>query len=404
MRPFSPKNVFFIVITLLLTLAVNAQDKKKLEKKRADLNKKIEQTNKLLEKTKSEQQVSQTQLVAITGQIQLREELIGTINSEIGSLNGSISKRTKSVNEKKRELDELRNEYAGLIKYAQRNRGSYDRMMFVFASSSFNQAYKRIKYLKQYTGFRREQAQKIEQSQIALGVEIRNLSDQKIEKTSLLSAKEKEKQRLANDKNQEQKALQQLKQEEKGLRAQLEKQQRERSRIDSELSRLITAEIKKNKTANKGTFKLAPEALTLSNNFESNKGRLPWPVDKGFISGRYGKQPHPVIKNIIIDNHGIDIITDREAPVRAIFRGTVSSILVIPGAGKVVVLDHGAYRSIYTQLKEVYVSKGQKINVKDKLGICLPGENDGRSEAHLEICRIGQNGVEKLNPALWITR
>ncbi|MES2629237.1 MAG: peptidoglycan DD-metalloendopeptidase family protein [Bacteroidota bacterium] len=400
----SSLKLVFPVVALLLCFSATAQNKKVLEKKRAELNKKIEQTNKLIQKTKNDQQITETQLVAITGQIQLREELIGTISSEIGNLNGTIAKQHKSVEQKRRELESLKAEYAKLIRYAQRNRGAYDRMMFIFSSTDFNQAYKRIRYLQQYTRFRREQAGLIEKTRVALSTQLRNLNDKKVEKSSLLTTKEREKQRLASDKEQEQKTLEQLKQEEKGLRAQLEKQEREKTRVNSELERLIAAELKKIKTANKGTFKLAPAAKDLSDNFEANRGSLPWPVEKGFISGRFGKQPHPIIKNITIDNHGIDITTDKEAAVRAIFRGTVSSILVIPGAGKVVVLDHGAYRSIYTQLKEVYVSKGQKINIKDKLGICLPGENDSRSEAHLEIVRISNSGVEKLNPALWISK
>ncbi len=395
---------FLALIAVLIVVSGQAQEKKKLEKKRAELSRKIEQTNKLLEKTKNEQQTTQTQLVAITGQIKLREELIGTISTEIGSLNGTINRQVKTVEQKKQELEALKAEYAKLVRYAQKNQSASDRMMFIFSSTSFNQAYKRTRHLQEYTAFRREQANKIEEVQHAIGVQLRNLNDKKVEKTSLLSAKEQEKQRLANDKNQEQKTLQNLQQTEKELRAQLEKQERERIRINSEIDRLIASEIKKNKVVNKGTFKLAPDAKNLSDNFEANKGRLPWPVDKGFISGRFGRQPHAVIKNITIDNHGIDITTDNEATVKAIFRGTVSSILVIPGSGKVVVLDHGAYRSIYTKLKEVYVTKGQKINIKDKLGICLAGESDSRSEAHLEICRIGQNGVEKLNPALWITK
>ncbi len=401
MFPYSLKVCSAILLVFAAFLA-HGQDKKKLEKKRADLNKKIEQTNQLIQKTKSEQVATQTHLVAITGQIKLREELIGTISTEIGSLDHSIVQRNQSIAQKKQELDLLRDEYRRLIKFAQRNQNSYNRLMFVFASNDFHQAFKRVKYLQQYAQARRKQAEKIEAVKHILGTEIRNLSDQKMEKTVLLSAKEQEKQRLANDKTAEQHALTALQQQEKKLRDQLAKHEKERQRINAELDRIIANEIKKTKASNKGTFKLAPEAKNLSDNFAANKGKLSWPVDKGFISGRFGKQAHPVLRNIIIDNNGIDITTDKEATVKAIFKGTVSSILVIPGAGKVVVLDHGAYRSIYTQLKEVFVTKGQKVAIKDRLGTCLPGENGTRSEAHLEIWKIGQNGTQKMNPALWI--
>ena len=390
------------LLLFCLSFSAAAQDKRKLERKRADLNKKIEQTNELIQRTKAEQANRQTHLSAITGQIKLREELIGTISTEIGSLDHSIVQRNKRIEQKRSELEQLKNEYRQLIRYAQKNQSSYNRLMFIFASGDFHQAFKRVKYLQQHTLSRRQQAERIEHVKQVLGTEIRNLSDQKLEKTVLLGSKEHEKQALAHDKVEEQKTLASLQQEESKLRAQLAKQQSERKRIDAEIERLIASEIKKSKATNKGTFKLAPEAKDLSDNFAANKGRLSWPVDRGFISGRFGKQAHPVLRNIIIDNNGIDITTDKEAPVKAIFKGTVSSILVIPGAGKVVVLDHGAYRSIYTQLKEVYVSKGQKVEIKTKLGICLPGESDSRSEAHLEIWKIGQDGTQKMNPALWI--
>jgi len=391
MSLLSHRNVLLLLF-LLPVIVLVGQDKKKLEKKRADLNKKIEQTNQLIQKTKAEQSNTQTHLTAISGQIRLREELIGTISTEIGSLDHSIHQRNKRIEEKKTQL----------IRYAQHNQNAYNRLMFVFASQDFHQAFKRVKYLQQLTVSRRHQAERIEHIKQTLGTEIRNLSDQKLEKTVLLSTKEQEKQALSKDKEAEQKTLASLKQQESTLRAQLAKQQSERKRIDAEIERLIVSEIKKTKASNKGTFKLAPEAKNLSDNFAANKGRLSWPVDRGFISGRFGKQAHPILKNIIIDNNGIDITTDREATVKAIFKGTVSSILVIPGAGKVVVLDHGAYRSIYTQLKEVFVIKGQKVETKTRLGICLPGESDARSEAHLEIWKIGQNGTQKMNPAQWI--
>ncbi|HEX4887719.1 MAG TPA: peptidoglycan DD-metalloendopeptidase family protein [Luteibaculaceae bacterium] len=402
MPPF--RSSLLLLICLSVSSGLWAQDKKKLEKKRAELNAKIKQTNQLLEKTKTEQKSKQIHLQALSSQIKLREELIQTIGSEVGQLNNSIEERNKNIAAQQTQLSQLKSEYARLLQLAQRTQSSYDRMVFVFSAATFNQALKRLRYLQEYTAFRRLQAQKIDSVQLALNKEVQALSDQKIQKKVLLSSKEQEKNRLASDKTQEEKTLAQLKSQEQSLRAELQKQQAERTKITREIERLLSAEIKKSKSNNKGTFKLAPAAKLLSSDFENNQGKLPWPVDKGFISGRFGKQPHPVIKNIMIENNGIDITTDKEAAVKAVFKGTVSSILIIPGAGKVVVLDHGAYRSIYTQLKEVNVSKGQQVSTRDKLGICLPNESGSRSEAHLEIWKIGQDGTQKLNPALWLSK
>jgi murein DD-endopeptidase MepM/ murein hydrolase activator NlpD len=171
---------------------------------------------------------------------------------------------------------------------------------------------------------------------------------------------------------------------------------------------------KETKPATKGTSKgtsgstaklevtLTPEAKELNADFEKNKGKLPWPVEKGVITSRYGKQPHPVLPGIVIENNGIDITTEKGAGVRAVFRGEVSSVIVIPGAGKAVIVSHGAYRTVYSNLRDVSVVKGQKVETKQVVGTVLTDDNG--SVAHIEIWKITSEGLVKVDPALWIYR
>ena len=168
------------------------------------------------------------------------------------------------------------------------------------------------------------------------------------------------------------------------------------------MRRIIEEEVKRNRGANKGTFTLTPEARELSADFEKNKGKLPWPVERGVITSGFGKQPHPVLPGIIIENNGIDITTEKGASVRALFRGEVSSVIVIPGAGKAVVVSHGAYRTVYSNLREASVAKGDKVETKQPIGTVMTEDNS--STAHIELWKITSDGVIKVDPAVWLFR
>jgi septal ring factor EnvC (AmiA/AmiB activator) len=233
------------------------------------------------------------------------------------------------------------------------------------------------------------------------------LRAQREEKNRLVEQQQAERQKLSSDRSGQQSALSSLKKEEGRLRETQKKQERQRKDIDAAIRKAIEDALKpKAGTTAAKTGKLditlTPEAKELNADFEKNKGKLPWPVEKGVITSKFGKQNHPVLPGIIIENNGVDITTEKGASVRAVFRGEVSSVIVIPGAGKAVILSHGAYRSVYSNLRDVSVTKGQKVETKQAVGTVITDE-DG-SKAHLEIWKITAEGLVKVDPGPWLFR
>ena len=396
--------VLFLGITPTTSFAQKKSSKTSLQKKKDKLNKDIKYTSTLLDKTKKSQQDKERKLQIINNQIKLRQELIETISVELNHIVGEISILEEQINLKSQEVEKLKQDYAKMLRFAQKNQSNLNAIVYVLGANDFYQSYRRLKHLKQYTDYRKQQAVLIYETQEQLQQKVETLAIQRSEKEVLLATQTKQSQQLTSDKSNQVSTINELKQEEGRLKRKLQAQKKEKQKIQKQLEDLIRAEITKSKSKNNGKFKLSPEAKILSDKFAQNKGKLPWPVEKGVITGRFGKQAHAVLKNITIENNGIDITTNKEAPVRAIFKGEVNSVLVIPGAGKVVVINHGAYRTIYTNLKDVLVKKGDLVDLKEYIGTSISKDGSDKSDAHLEIWRIGQNGVEKLNPLPWLAQ
>ena len=381
---------------------VLAQNRKDLEKKRDALDKQIRTTSTLIEQARKEQRLTQGQVQLLEQQIAAREELIRTMNGQVRETEQQILENEELLRSLEADLVRLKEEYGRMIQFAYRNRSAYDRLSYIFASESFAQAYRRSRYLDQIASHRRRQATLIAETQVSIQERLAHLNQQREEKDRLLSDQLQEKQKLTQDRSGQRSALAGLKKEEGRLKDQLRKQERQRNELDSALRRIIEEEVKRNRGANKGTFTLTPEARELSADFEKNKGKLPWPVERGVITSGFGKQPHPVLPGIIIENNGIDITTEKGASVRALFRGEVSSVIVIPGAGKAVVVSHGAYRTVYSNLREASVAKGDKVETKQPIGTVMTEDNS--STAHIELWKITSDGVIKVDPAVWLFR
>ncbi len=408
--------------TVLLLLLVGVplmsfgQSRKDLEKKRDQLDKQIKATTALIAAGENEQKATQRQLELLQAQIQQRQELIATMNSEVFRVDQEIAETEDLVGSMQQDLKKLKEEYARMIQYAYMNRNSYDRLSYIFAAESFAQAFKRSRYLDQLAEQRRQQAALIAGTQESLGKKAQDLKGRRTEKVSLLSEQLNEKKKLTTDKGSQEKTLSVLRKEEDKLRETMRKQRNKRESLAAEIKKAIEAEIRKSaKPAKTGTgttasknpgkmeLELTPEAQELGSNFEKNKGKLPWPVTKGTITEGFGEHPHPVLKNVKTNNNGIDIGCEKGASVRAIFRGDVSSVIVIPGAGKAVVISHGAYRTVYSNLREVSVSKGQKVETKQTVGTVMT--DDEGSTAHIEIWKITSAGdLVKVDPSAWIYR
>lgn len=402
-----PRAVLMLAL-VLATLLSNAQSRKELEKRRDALDKQIRTTTSLIEQAKKEQRVTQEQLSLLESQISARAQLIRTMDGEVRETDSRIREDEEAISAMQADLRSLKAGYARMVAAAYRNRSAYDRLSYLFASSGFQQAFQRSRYINQLAAQRRRQVALITETQAAMDARVAALKQQRQEKASLLDAQVQEKRRLDTDRAGQQNALSALRKEEGRLRETQKKQERQRKDLEAAIRKAIEAAVKP-KGAPSGAGKpaklditLTPEAQELNSDFEKNKGKLPWPVEKGVITGRFGKQPHPVLKGIVIDNNGIDITTEKGASVRAVFRGEVSSVIVLPGAGKAVIVSHGAYRTVYSNLGSVSVAKGQKVDTKQNVGTVLSGE-DG-AVAHIEVWKITADGLVNVDPALWIYR
>lgn len=398
--------LFLVVGMTLLSFTLPAQSKLDLEKKKKELQKEISLTNKLLNETKKNKELSVDELLKLRSKINARVNLISTMNAEIRIINREINGIENNIKELENEIDRLKKEYAKIIYYAFKHRNTYDKIMFVFAAKDINQAYKRLKYIQQYTEYRKSQAKAILDNQEKLKAKINKLNKIKQENSVLLSLQEQERQQLSSEEVEQEVVVKKLQGKEQELKQTLRKKEEAQQKLQKAIARIIEEEIRRAREAAKKKgevskgFPMTPEAAKLSNSFAANKGKLPWPVNEGIITAQFGQHPHPVLSGIVINNNGIDISTQKGAVSRAIFEGEVSSIAIIPGEGKVVMIRHGEYLSVYSYMSEVFVKKGDKITTKQDLGVLINESNNNKTSIHMEIWK----GMTKLNPEYWIFR
>jgi septal ring factor EnvC (AmiA/AmiB activator) len=411
--------LLFFAILFFLSNSCFSQSKKELEKKRSNLEKEIEQTGKELEKTNQIKSGSINQLSTLNKQIRNRTELIGVINSEINTLDDQIGESNSNISELQKKMNLLRKEYASTLRYAYRNRSSYDMMTFLFSSADFNQAYKRMLFLRQYTEFREKQRTEIVRTQAVLTGKVQELEGRKTSKEKLLTRKEKEKKTLTTDKQMQEQIVSNMTRREKKLRSELKDKQKAAEKLNRAIEALIKKEMEaarkkaelasrasKKKGAKPDTKKVTdtsvftstPELQKLSSSFANNKGKLPWPVEQGIITGYYGRHQHPLWKDVYTNNNGIDISTSKNASARSIFQGKVSSIVSIPGAGRAVIIRHGDFLTVYSNLDEVSVKSGDEITTRQRIGSVITDGEEQKTEIHFEIWR----GSTRLDPADWI--
>lgn len=396
------KQLSVLILLVTSSLCSMGQNKDELQKQRDRISQEITLTNKLIQETRSSRSKIEGELSLINRKINLREDLISSLTNEIALYNRRIAANRKEIEVLENELELLKENYAEMVRFAQRTNRTEDRLMYIFASADFFQSIRRIRYLQQYTRYRQKQAEEILKSQEELNRLNAGLLAEINEKDKLIAKEESVKKELTSDLAEQKSTVSNLQQEEKTLIQKLRKQEKQREEVNKEIQRIIEAEIRASKKDNAGVFSLTPEAAALSANFEKNKGKLPWPVERGVITSKFGSNPHPVLAGIVVPNNGINIATNANAQVRAIFEGTVSGVFSIPGAGSNVIINHGGYRSVYSNLNEVYVTKGQKVEIKEVIGTVLTDESTGKTESHLEIWKVDQTGTSKQNPALWI--
>ncbi len=398
--------VLFIIVLfgLSVLLPTFGQTSNKLKKQEKELKNKIANTKNLIKMTKASEQITIAELAIINHQIAYREELVHNINYQMRKLDDEIEDIEVQTIQIENNLKVLKEEYIKMLQYAYKNRNTDYELFYIFSAESYAEGYQRMKYIEQYATYRTKQVAKIKATKILLEEKLASLAAIKEEKDMLASEHKEEAGNFLKDKQAQQSALIKLKENELELKNDLAKHEAKKKKIAGKIKAALLAEIKKEAAKNKGKvgFEMAPEAVALSKNFTANKGKLPWPVTKGAITEKYGTHAHATLAGVKIDNQGIDITTTLGADVRTVFSGKVSSVFTIPGAGKVVMISHGNYRTVYSNLQEVYVSKGEKVSTKSKVGKLLPAENGKVSVAHLEIWKISSTSTKTENPSLWI--
>lgn len=408
-RKINSRRVCFVLCCMLLlsnTISfAQKENKNDLENKKKQLQKEIELTNELLAENKKNKKLSLNQLVTLNKKISAREELIATINSEIYLLDKQLKEKNKNIEKLQGELKKLKAEYAQMIYYAYKNQSSYSRLVFIFASRDFEQAYMRMKYLQQYSSYRKKQAEAITGKKKELNDKVIELESKKADKRVLLGSEVAEKQNLSDEKIEKEAIITGLQEQESELKEELEKKRKDAQKVQKAIQKIIENELaaaqKKDKAAGKPKsekLQLTPESMELSNSFATNKGKLPWPVAKGIISEHFGTHPHPSMTNIEINNNGIDISTNNGSLARAVFDGEVTGVATIPGAGQIVIVRHGEYLSVYANLKDVYVKGGDKITTKQNIGTIMHDEDQSKTILHLEIWKA----QTKLDPEDWL--
>ena len=406
---------FFLLAICSFNSFSQSSDKEALQDKKAKIQKEIKLTSSLLQKAKKEKNQSLTTLKTLNKQIQSRKEIIQALDLEvkmvsiqIGNLKQQIQETQQSIVTQQELLNNLKSEYALMIRHAYFNRNTYDRLAFVFSSHSYNQAFKRLRYLQEYSQFRQKQVEEIKLAEQKLNDELLALKRQKVlltvaknEKTQSLDSSQIEVGILDSEQSAQKTLLSSLRKKEKQLKKELQSKQNLAKELDKQIRKIIEEEIRLAKakaSKESDVLALTPEEQELADNFTSNKGKLPWPVERGVIIERFGVQAHPVLRGIETFNNGVKITTEEGAIVRAVFEGTVSRIIDIPGAGKAVILCHGDYFSVYSNLLEVSVRRGQSVLHKEKIGTVLTKTNTNESITELQIWK----GSEKMDPSSWL--
>lgn len=415
-----PKIFLFLLFFCLATpMWSQPTTQEQLEERKAKIQLEIQEKEQLLQSVKSKEKSIVTQLLIQKEKIGLKEKLIKTTEKQTKLLSNDIYTNQLKINQLNRDLDQLRKDYAEMIVKSYKSRSEQSRAMFLLSSQNFLQAYKRAQYMKQYASYRKMQGEEIKGKTNQLVVYNNKIGAQKNEKEKLIVENEKEKQQLVKEKQEQEKIANQIKKEKGKITAEIKKKQQETKKIDAQIQKLIREAIaaanKKTAAANAKTnpkttaaekkaiesstkIVLTPEGKLVSDNFKANKGRLPWPVEKGAISLGYGDQPHPVFKTLIVHNSGVEISTESGSNARAVFSGEVTQVQLITPLKKAVIVKHGDFFTIYQNLSSVNVQVGDKVSAKQSLGKI---RTDGEGKTILKFM-VSQN-TTYFNPTTWLS-
>jgi septal ring factor EnvC (AmiA/AmiB activator) len=408
--------LIFICMTSLLWSQESQQEK--LEARKAQIQKEIRENEKLLQSVKKKEKSAINVIVIQSNKIKLKEKLITTTEKQTKLLGNDMYVNQVKINKLKNELEILKADYAKMIVKSYKSRSEESRAMFLLSSENFLQAYKRAQYMKQYTNYRKMQGEEISSKSNQLLDYNGRLNVQKTAKQKLIAEKEKERLSLEKEKQEQEKLVSSIKKDKNKLQADIRKKQQEARSIDKQINRIVREAIaaanrkaaleraKANPSApvskvavSSSKIELTPESKLIADNFRSNRGRLPYPVEKGFISLGFGDQPHPVFSTLTIHNSGVEITTEQGSNARAVFGGEVTSVIVLSPLNKAVMIQHGDFFTVYQNLSSVSVSKGDKVSIKQSLGRVRTNNETGKTIIKFLIL---QNTTYN-NPQSWLS-
>ena len=410
-------------------IAQNGKSSSQLKKDKQKLENEIANTQKLLKKNESNQKAAVQQAALLRQQIQNREKMITTLNSQILQMEDEQELNEQEIRQLEKRLAYMKADYAQVVYNAYRNRRLIDKVTFILAADNFSQMFRRLRYYSIFSRNVREQSERIQRTTEELTKKNEEIVELKNDKLNTLSSKEQEIKNLENDRRKKTQNAEKLKKESQKLNAELKKKQQKRKEIDAAIQKAVQAEIaqanaerKKKAKASSGkssksesstasttsssssskattTIALTPEEKTLNNSFINNKGKLPWPVAKGAKVSDFGNYPHPDVPSVQIENHGIDIMVEAGTPARAVFEGVVTSVMSIMGT-TVVMIRHGEYLTVYQNLSSTSVKKGDKVSTKQTIGTVAKSQTSNTHELHFEIWKNDRY----VNPNEWLAR
>jgi murein hydrolase activator len=403
----SKKNIFkllFFTILLCNSIGFSQSNKQQeLEERRQELRQEIQKINQLQQENKSKQKSQLSLIENYNYKISVLNNLISVTNQQANLITREINSNQKKITKLREELKTLKEDYAAMIVKSYKSKNQQSRIMFLLSSNNFKQAYKRLQYMKQYSDHQKEQGKEIKAKSEELQVINTNLLKQKAEKQKLIAENRTIQKTLEEERERHQSLMASIKKNINVYSAQIRKKQQEANRIDREIERVIREAIaSSNKKAGKSTsssdFALTPAEKVLASNFVSNKGKLPWPVEKGYVTVGYGTQPSPIDRSLTIKSNGVRIATEKGAKVRAVFNGEVSRIVVIKNSNPIIMIRHGNYITAYKNLSKVYVKEGDKVTTKQDIGEVFTNPSNGDTILNFII----YENVNTLNPAEWI--
>lgn len=402
------KNAYCTLLFLLLIggqIYAQTNEQKALQQKREQLQKEIKKINQLLFAEKKEKGNVLDQMEALDKKISVSQQLIRVTNQQSNLLNRQINSNIRNISKLQDDLKDLKDEYAIMVQKSYQNKSKQSRLMFLLSSKNFYQAYKRAQYLKQYTDYRKEQGQQLVGKTEELKRLNIELTEKRKDKDRLIADNKGVKKQLERELNTQKTLLKSIRKNENKYARAIKKKKQEARKIDQQIERLIRNAIaasnkKSGKGGNTSKFILTPEATIVAQNFEANKGKLIWPVERGIKSKGFGVYKDAVYPGIKHQNNGVIIATDKGASARSIFKGEVIAILSVPGGNKGVQIKHGNYISTYYNLSKVFVKQGDKVAAKAPLGEIYTSRFNGQTQLKFYLYK----DTKRLNPEDWVNR